>query len=204
MTLRHLQVVTTTLVACAAFAACSGAAPPPARAFVQANLGASRDANGNNLCNSANAQRAVLNIGTSTGMNPTRVNDGDQNAGGTVHVQCSVDGGFDVVLGATLGGSQGGIFQVAGHVDAKSGGQAISVNLTAQSSSYAETDCTISFLFAGGAVPDPAPISQGRIWAHTSCPKMANQDGHVVKLMDGTSPGEVCSSEVDFIFENCS
>jgi hypothetical protein len=205
---RHLQVVTALLLACAAFAACSNSAPPPPRAFVLATLGAARDTSGNNLCQAFNSAKAVLNIGTNTGTNPTRVNDGDQNAGATVNVSCSVDGSFEVSLFAGQGGSQGGSVQIAGHVD-KGGSQGLVGQLVTQGLTYRQNanesgGCTVAFKYMGGDVPDPTPISQGRIWAHISCLKMANQDGHVVKLMDMTSVPEVCAGEVDFIFENCS
>ena len=117
---------------------------------------------------------------------------------------CSVNGGYDVSLDASLGGAQQGRLQVTGHVDASSGGQSIHGVLNLSAGSYAETDCTIAFTYQGGPVPDALPIQHGRIWAHLSCPKMLNQDGHVVRLMDGTSVTETCSSEVDFVFENCS
>jgi hypothetical protein len=159
---------------------------------------------GNNLCSVANASRAVFVLGTNTGVSPVRVNSGDMSAGGTVRVGCTVRGGFDVSLNASVGGAQGGALQVTGHVDPISGGQGILGLLTSQGGAYRESDCTIVFTYSGGAVPDPQPIAPGRIWAHLSCPKMLSQDGHIVRLSDGTSVTETCGGEVDFVFENCS
>jgi hypothetical protein len=208
MTLRHLQVVTTTLLACASFAACSGSQPPAPRAFVLATLGAARDTSGNNLCQAYNSAKPVVTIGTNTANSPVRVNDGDQNAGGTVNVRCAVDGSFDLDLFAATGGSFAGSLQIAGHIGPMGGsglfGQIVAQGLTYSQKADANGGCSITFQYMGGPVPDPVPISQGRIWAHVSCLQMLSQDGHMVMFMGGGSAQEACGGEADFIFENCS
>jgi spore coat protein U-like protein len=193
--------------ACAALAACTNA-PPSSKAFVLASLAASQDPNHNNLCN-FNSARSVLQIGTNTGTDPTRVSDGATQMGAaTVNVTCTVTGSFDVNLTASLGGVQGGSLIISGHVDGASGGQNIHASLTSPSSggtfSQDNNMCTIAFTYGGAPVPQTPPIAPGRIWAHLSCPAMKNGSGQFVHLMDGTTVPETCDGEVDFIFENCS
>jgi hypothetical protein len=191
--------------ASAALAACTNA-PPPSKTFVLASLAASQDPNHNNLCN-FNSARSVLQIGTNTGTDPTRVGDGAMQMGAaTVNVTCTVSGSFDVSLNASLGGVQGGSLIIAGHVDGSSGGQNIHAVLTSPNSggTFSQDTCTIAFTYGGGPVPQTPPIAPGRIWAHLSCPTMVNMSGQFVHLMDGTTPQETCTGEVDFIFENCS
>ena len=133
---------------------------------------------------------------------PVRVRNGDSQGGSTVNVRCSVTGGYDVDLEASLGST--GTLQIVGHVDATAGGQGLSAAIH-YVESYSGSNCTVTFMYGGQAVPVSPPIAPGRIWAHLSCPQMGDPDGvrHVV-LMDMTLVPEVCDAEVDFIFENCS
>jgi hypothetical protein len=188
------------------------------QAFASVSLGAYYDPNhnGQNTCASYMSLREVFAIGSATGTcNPTtgvcngtgltRVRDGDSQSGGTiVNVKCSVTGGYDVALQASLGAT--GTLGIFGHVDPNAGGQGLSGDITYQGSEYQATNsCTVTFTYSGAPVPESPPIARGRIWAHLSCPQMGdpNMVRHVT-LMDMSLVPEVCDGEVDFIFENCS
>ncbi|MDP9002383.1 MAG: hypothetical protein M3O46_20010 [Myxococcota bacterium] len=212
---RHAAVLA--FVTSAGLVACSSTQVTP-QTFVAAQLGASRDANNNNLCNQT-SRRDVLDIGTSTGncdpttgvcmgTGPARVPDGaTQSGAAVVHVQCQVSGNFDVTLSATLGGMRGGSISIAGHVDG-SGSATNNIhsvfNIPFWDGTFSEDDCSIAPMYAGGPVPTSPAVSSGRIWAHLSCPRLVNMSMTQVKLMDGTQVQETCEGQVDFIFENCA
>jgi hypothetical protein len=207
-----------TLGLCVAISACTGSQATP-QVFASVSLGAYYDPNQNmqNTCKSYMSLREVFSIGTSVGTcDPTsgtcggnsimRVKDGDSQAGGaTVNVKCSVSGGYDINLQASVGAT--GTLSVFGHVDGMSGGQGLSGDITYVGSEYqANNNCTVTYMYAGSPVPQRPPIAPGRIWAHLSCPQMGDPNRiRNVTLMNSTTPvPEVCDGEVDFIFENCS
>jgi len=151
----------------------------------------------------------MLQIGTSTGGNPTRVNDGDtQNGSQKVQVKCTVSpsgGGFDVQLQATENGVGTLIITSPAGQGAVSdqGGQNITGVWESQTNgTYRESDCTISYMYNGSTVPDSPPIASGRIWGHISCPN-AQIGGVTAMLPDGGVMDKTCDNEADFLFENC-
>jgi hypothetical protein len=79
-------------------------------------------------------------------------------------------------------------------VDATSGGQGVSADISYQGSDYqANNSCTVTFMYARQPVPQNPPIGPGRIWAHLSCPQMGDPAGvRNVKLMDMSLVPEVC------------
>lgn len=194
------------LAATCALAACSNNSPQPADAFVNATI--SPTMANPQICN-VGSQTAMLQIGTSTGDNPTRVNDGDtQNGAQKVQVSCTVSpsgGGFDIKLQATENGvgtliitsppGQGAVTD--------QGGQNITGVWESQvNGTYRESDCTISYNYNGGSIPDSPPVAAGRIWAHLSCPN-AQIGGVTAMLPDGGVTDKTCDNEADFLFENC-
>jgi hypothetical protein len=202
---------------CASIVACTGSQGTP-QVFASVSLGAYYDPNHNmaNTCNSFKSISEVFSIGTATGTcdpktglcgntGPVRVKDGDTQGGGaTVNVKCSVTGGFDINLQASLGSR--GSLQIFGHVDGTAGGQGVSADIAYAGSDYsANGNCSVAYMYASMPVPQNPPIAPGRIWAHLSCPQMGDPSGvRQVGLMDGMQVPEICDGEVDFIFENCS
>ena len=201
----------------ATIGACSNGNGTP-QAFASVSLGAYYDPNHNmqNTCNSFKSITEVFSIGTATGncdpktgvcngTGPVRVKDGDSQSGGaTVNVKCSVTGGFDINLQASLGAR--GALQIFGHVDGNSGGTGVSADITYEGSDYqANANCTVKYTYGSDSVPENPPVAHGRIWAHLSCPQMGDPSGvRQVILMDMSQVPEICDGEVDFIFENCS
>jgi hypothetical protein len=190
------------LLACVALVACSSAPAPPPDAFVALTLGPHLDSMGNNFCSYGTVHPA-LSIGVAKGGVPATQADNSTQSDGNISVGCSVKSGFDVVLSAALGGTSGGTLQINGQVSASSGGSGIMASFTSNGVSYAEADCTIVFMYEGGAVPTSPPIATGRIWAHLKCPAMLNPSTPK-KLADGTQVSEMCDGEADFLFEKCS
>jgi hypothetical protein len=187
---------------------------PRAMAFVSATVGPYYDPNFNrqNTCSLASAKQ-VLSVGTAAGIGvcsngPVAIASGDLQAdGATIAVRCAVtpaNGGYLLDLQATLGAT--GSVSIFGQVDAMSGGQGVSGDITYQGSEYqANNNCTVTYMYAGAPVPQHPPIAPRRIWAHMSCPQMRDPNGvsHVVLANMSIVP-EVCDGEVDFLFENCA
>jgi hypothetical protein len=180
-------------------AACSKAAPP-ADAFVNATLG------GGETCNMKTGP--AVTIGTPTGKQPTTVADGNQQAGFPVDVSCTVtsDGsGFDLRLSATQEGLAGGTLTIVtepGKPVSAHGGPGLSGSFSTSTGSFSDSNCTLSFSYAGGSVPINPPISPGQIFGHLSCPNAQNSD-RMQTLMDGATVPTTCDGEADFFFTNC-
>ena len=134
-------------------------------------------------------------IGTATGGKPSTT-----ESNSSVTIACSVHAsghGFDVSLSAVptgQGGSftltspagQGAVTVAGGQVDVNFGG-------TQAAGPYEQSNCTLSFTYQGGPVPDSPSVFPGRIWAHVSCPAAQDQGGT-----------DTCDGEADFLFEGCS
>lgn len=194
------------LTATCALAACSNNSPQPADAFVNATI--SPTTANPAICNTG-SQTAMLQIGTSTDGNPTRVNDGDtQNGAQKVQVSCTVTpsgGGFDVKLQATENGVGTLIITSPagqGAVTDQGGRNITGVWESQQNGTYRESDCTLSYTYNGSPVPYNPPIAAGRIWAHISCPN-AQIGGVTRQLADGGTTDVTCDNEADFLFEHC-
>jgi hypothetical protein len=213
MVLRILQVARhagwlALLAACGAASACSSNHPAVPDAFIQATVGVGA-MSGPQLCNFGSVQQ-WLNIGTPVGGKPTTVQDGNSQAGSTVHVSCTVatsGDGFDVSLAATQEGLTGGsviITSPSGQgAVTQMGGTGISASFESETyGTYREDDCTISFTYQGGPVPDQPPLAAGRIWGHLSCPT-AQVSGQTVMSPDGGTQDRQCDGEADFLFEQC-
>jgi hypothetical protein len=147
---------------------------PPADAFVNATLGASYDAMGNDLCPVADTT-AAFTIGTS-GMSPVRESDGTMQATGVVHVMCMVSTGFDVQAKAFLTGGAAGSIDITGLVGTNGTALSVQGSLATAYGTYSEGDCTIISTYRGDEVPATPTIALGRIWAHLSCPHMQSPD----------------------------
>ncbi|HEY6462471.1 MAG TPA: hypothetical protein VIY73_20020, partial [Polyangiaceae bacterium] len=180
-----------------------------ADAFVQATMGPGPQSP-NTLCQLGTTQ-PWLAIGAATGDDPTRVKDGSTQSGEAVHVACTVQpsgSGFDVDLSATLAGLQGGSLTITspsgqGAVTLASGATGLTaVFQSAQGGTYQSSDCTLTFQYQGGPVPDSPAIAPGRIWGHVSCPA-AQRSGQTVPGPDGGMQARQCDGEADFLFEDC-
>jgi len=197
------------LASCAAAIACNSNQPAAAQAYVDATIGNGSQVIG--LCNFAGARQTVVGIGVATGSNPTRVKDGDTQSGSyQAHITCTVTpsgNGFDVSLNATLEGPQGGSITIQsppgqGAVTTNGASGVTGVFQAANSGSYRENDCTITYTYNGGPVPDSPPIAAGRIWGHISCPT-ATDSSQTTTGHDGGSSDVMCDGEADFLFEQC-
>jgi hypothetical protein len=149
-----------------------------------------------------------IDVGSPTGTQPTTVADGASQANGNVSVACMVhpDGsGFDLQLNATLSGSGSMTILSKTPVTAAAGGKEVIGTFQAgDKGRYASNNCTISYQYNNGRVPNPTPIAAGRIWAHVSCVDAQRTDGAMITLPDGGTMPQTCDTEADFVFENCS
>jgi hypothetical protein len=155
------------------------------------------------------SQKTWIDVGTATGAQPTTISDGAVQGGGKVSVACTVhpDGnGFDVQLNAGLSG-QGSVTitsNAPGAVTQASGGKGITGTFeSGQMGRYSSNNCTISYMYGNGKVPNNQPIAAGRIWAHLSCVDAQRTDTLMVGP-DGGTTFTTCDTEADFIFENCA
>jgi hypothetical protein len=195
------------LAACATVSACSNNPAARPDAFVAAIVGPG--SNGP-ACNLGTFQQ-WLDLGTNTPDKPTTQQDGSNQAGSSVSVSCTVatsGNGFDIDLNATQEGLSGGSLTISspsgtGAVTQSGGSGITGVFQSGQYGTYRETDCTISFSYNSGMVPDQPPIAGGRIWAHISCPT-ATQSGKTTNAPDGGTESVTCDAEADFLFEQCS
>jgi hypothetical protein len=191
------------LVAAGISSACTSP-PPTADAFVTSYIQGVSSTSA--LCPFA-SRKEWIDIGAPTGLKPTTVSDGGDQAGGKVSVTCSVHpngDGFDVELNASVS-SQGSITVTSNSpVTAAGGGMAVSGTFeSGQSGRYASQNCTITFMYDNGKVPVDPPIKAGAIWAHLSCVDAQRGDAMVIGPDGGTS-NETCDTEADFEFENCA
>jgi hypothetical protein len=211
MTVRILRhVAWPAILACIAAPACSSA-PPAARVYITATLGAgSSPGDGAAACQYSTQQQFVI-IGTPTAPHPTTVTDGNTQAGAPVHVNCSVSptgGGFHVTASATVEGLNGGTLTINGNVDAQ-GGTGLSANFnntqdgTFNASGSVGGGCTVTYT---GLEPQPQmpAVAAGRIWGKLSCP-FASKSDQLVDNPDGSTQKipRTCDAEADFLFENC-
>ena len=196
------------LAASAVAAACSSTKPAAPDAFIQATVGPG-PTTPNSVCHLGTVQ-PWLDVGTATGNDPTRVTDGDNQAGSTVHVACTVatsGSGFDINLNATQEGLQGGSITITspsgqGAVTTSGGSGITAVFQSGQNGTFRDNNCTLSYEYQGSTVPDQPPVAAGRIWAHISCPN-AQVQGQTVQAPDGGTENRTCDGEADFLFEQC-
>jgi hypothetical protein len=193
------------LSAAAITSACSSK-PAPADAFAATSLQPGSQPG----CSFAQ-QTSVITVGVATGTEPTTVQNGGSQAGGQVTVSCTVhpdSGGYDIDLHVELvGRGSMHVYSTAAGAVTSNGGMGLSATFTADvqgtGQTYtAMTDCTLTYMYMGGQVPNSTPIAPGRIWAHISCP--AAQATSNVLLPDGGTVPQACDGEADFLFENCS
>ena len=178
-----------------------GTSLPPADAFIQASVGTGSQSSAA-MCPLAGVAASWLDIGQPTAGKPTTVQDGGGNGTGNVSVSCTVypsGSGFDIYLKAAQLGAQGASITISSVVGqgavTTSGGTGISATFTSYSNGgpYQSSNCTITFIYQGQAVPVSPPVAAGRIWGHVSCPA-AGLSGQ---------PGKQCDAEADFLFEQC-
>lgn len=208
MVLRILSTWAPLLAASSVAVACSSTKPAAPDAFVQATVGPG-NGDSSSVCQLGTVDQ-FLNIGTATGDNPTRVTDGNQQAGSTVHISCTIatsGGGFDINLNATQEGLSGGSLTITspsgqGAVTTSGGTGITAVFESGQDGTFRGTNCTLSFSYQGGTVPDQPPIAAGRIWGHISCPD-SEVAGQTVPAPDGGTENRTCDGEADILFEQC-
>jgi hypothetical protein len=154
------------------------------------------------------SQQSWIQIGTAIAPEPTRVSDGNTQGGGRVTANCSVhpsNGGFDVQLNAALSGrgsvtitSASGQGQIT-----TAGGKGINATFEAAAmGTFSATDCTVTYTYNDGPVPQMPPVAAGKIWGHISCPDLEN-NSVLRTLPDGGSAPYTCDGEADFLFEFC-
>jgi hypothetical protein len=197
------------VVACAVSSACSNSTTVVPEAFIAATVGPGQNGSACNLQSAA----PWLKVGTPVGTPPMTEKNGTQLPGGagTVQVTCTVatsGDGFDIALDATVGGESGGSLVISSPAGrgavTQSGGTGITGAFGSPSGNYSEDDCTLTFTYENGKVPDQPPLAAGRIWGHISCPH-AQQDGMMVKNpADGGSETLQCDGEADFLFQECT
>jgi hypothetical protein len=208
MVLRILSTWAPLLAASSVAVACSSTKPAAPDAFIEASMGPG-PTDPNSVCG-LGSQKPWLDIGVATGDNPTRVTDGNQQAGSTVHISCTVatsGSGFDINLNATQEGLQGGSLTITspggqGAVTTSGGSGITAVFESGQNGTFRSTSCTISYQYQAGTVPDNPPIAAGRIWAHISCPD-SEVSGQTVTAPDGGTQNRTCDGEADILFEQC-
>jgi hypothetical protein len=191
--------------ACIAVGACSNNNPQAPDGFIAATI---TEGSVPGLCPFA-SQQTWLDVGVDTTGKPQTVQNGNQNAGATVDVTCTVSAvgnGFDVILSISQGGLQGGSVTVAsasgqGAVTA-SGGTVSGTFESESQGAYRDSACTITYTYMSMPVPDSPPIAAGRIWGHLSCPN-AVIDGQFGVGADGGPVAKTCDGEADFLFEQC-
>jgi hypothetical protein len=152
-----------------------------------------------------------IDVGAPLGSRPATIPDGANQAGSLVAIACAVhptSGGFAVQLNAALSGT-GSITVFSGTtqglVDPVAGGKGITATFeSGRLGRYASSDCTITFTYDGGQVPQNPPIAPGRIWGHLSCPNARRTDGVGIMTPDGDVTYVTCDTEADFLFENCT
>jgi hypothetical protein len=196
------------LLAASVAVACSGTKPAAPDAFIQASVGPG-GGNSVTVCQLGTVE-PFLSIGTATGDSPTRVTDGNQQAGSTVHISCTVatsGSGFDINLNATQEGLQGGSLTITspggqGAVTTSGGTGITAVFQSGQNGTFRSTSCTVSFQYQGLTVPDDPPVAAGRIWGHISCPD-SEVSGQTVPAPDGGTENRTCDGEADILFEQC-
>lgn len=191
--------------ACAVAVACSSNNQQSPDAFIAATMNSDVVPG---LCPFGSTQQWI-NVGAPTSGKPNTVQNGNQNAGATVQVSCTVSAvgnGFDVLLSVTQEGTGGGTVTISsttgqGAVTA-SGGTVTGVFESASLGSFRDEGCTISYTYQGTAVPDSPPIAAGRIWGHVSCPNAQNATQFGTGA-DGGNTERACDGEADFLFEQC-
>jgi len=196
------------LAASAVATGCSNNPAPVPDAFVAALVG---PGNNGTACHFGTPQQ-WLDIGTPVAGKPTTVQDGNAQAGSTVHVSCSIStsgNGFDVNLNATQEGLMGGSVTITSPPGTGAVTQSGATGITAAFESgtngtYRDSNCSISFTYNGDAVPDQPPLAGGRIWGHLSCPNAVNPTQTVPDADGGGGTQSVtCDGEADFLFEQC-
>jgi hypothetical protein len=205
MILRILRHAAWPALSAAAIASGCSSKAAPAEAYVVTSL----QPGGAGVCREFAQQTTLIQVGVATGTQPTTVPDGGSQAGAQVTVSCTVhpdSGGYDIDLSAELVG-QGAISvhsTGSGTVTA-SGGMGLTAtfakSLGGSGHSYTASDCTLTYMYNRGPVPNMMPIASGRIWAHVSCLDAQAMTDNVI---DGGTVPEVCDAEADFLFENCS
>ena len=207
--LRHLRLRHAAWVAlgaaCTSAVACSNSNPQPADGFVLATMGISKVPG---LC-SFSSTTPWVDVGTATGGKPTTVQNGSQEEGATVHVNCSVSAvgqGFDVLVSVTQDGLEGGSVTFGsapgqGAITA-SGGTLQGSFGSGRYGDYDDANCMLTYTYQGTTVPDSPPIAAGRIWGHVSCPN-AQISGQLGTGADGGSTEKTCDGEADILFEQC-
>jgi hypothetical protein len=176
----------------------NGNSQPP-DAFVAATIGPAAD--GGSACAIGAKPETWLTLGIASAGLPMTVQDGASTGDGTASVSCTVKAsgsGFDIVLAATVTGSQGGSVHIASPTGkgavTTSGSSSLAVSFTSAQypGTYTQSDCTLTFTYEGAPVSDYPPVaaSPSHIWGHVSCPA----------AMKGTS---TCDAEADFLFEYC-
>lgn len=125
---------------------------------------------------------------------PSRpVDDGGDDQGGTVGVNCSVTptpDGFTVRASATLDGERGGSFNINGAFLNGQTSTGIAVSTTRRGSTYQQDDCTATF--DGVPTLQGGPIAAGRVWTYITCPN-ARDGAH----------DRTCQSITQIRLENC-
>jgi hypothetical protein len=205
MSLRILRHAAWPVLSVAAItSACSSKSAPPdafAKTSLQPGMGG--------LCSFAQ-QTTLIEVGVPVGMKPDTVPNGGSQAGGQVNVGCTVhpdNGGYDIDLNVELVG-QGAmhVYSTGAGAVTASGGTGISADFSkavgSSGETYSASDCTISYMYMRGTVPDSMPVAPGRIWAHVSC--LDAQAMSNVITADGGTVSQTCDAEADFLFENCS
>jgi hypothetical protein len=165
-------------------------------AFVMALVGAGTLA-GVNDASACGQADLTWTLGNPISPKPFAPLDGSSQAGGAVHVSCSVDASgamFNVQLSAELDGSIGGTLVVTGAVDASGTGTGLSGSFTSMGQTFNDRDCTFSETYDGGPVPVGGQPAQGRIWGHVDCPHASEPGGAMPRT---------CEASADFLFENC-
>jgi hypothetical protein len=186
--------------------ACSNSPGPPAKAYVNAQLGPGV-LSGVNDSSACNMQGDLYwQIGEGLASKPTEFEDGSHQAGGAVSIFCSVDSssnGFNINLSATLQGMMSGSLNVSGFVNQNGSTSGLHGVFATMGQQFIDNNCTFTQTYNMNPVPGGGGPASGRIWGHIDCPNGV-ENGMFGTGGDGGSVLRTCEGSADFLFENCN
>lgn len=163
--------------------------------------------NGINDASACNMQSDLTwEIGLGISPKPSTYSDGSSEAGGAVHVYCSVDpsgGGFLVNLSGALIGAYGGSVSVSGFVNATGSTSGLRGIFATMGQQFVDNNCTFTQTYNNSPLPSGGAPASGRIWGHIDCPN-AVENGMFGVGIDGGPVLRMCEASADFLFENCN
>jgi hypothetical protein len=184
--------------------ACSNTPPPAEQAFVSAVIGPGT-LQGVDDAPACGQGDLAWQLGSPVSPQPVVYADGSSQAGGAVHINCSVDpsgSGYTIQLAAELDGMMAGTLIVTGTVGATGMSTGLTGTFTTEGQTFRDTNCTFTQTYNESPLPANGQPAQGRVWGHIDCPH-AQDLGQEGLGGDGGEITRTCDASADFLFDNC-